>query len=311
MKTFSLISIILILSTSVMSQIKSNYSKGFEVGFKEGYCYNNKNVDCFYPLTPLSPLPRINENADNYTQGYNRGFQFGLDLRRSHDALNDANYNLNNQLIRYNDYIQQNPIDAMAAVGMILQKKYDLRKDWIQERINQLVDVKNTLFSSSTLPNGYDPTSTRERYWTTVVDYVNSIRAVDFADDYQFRLIQSKFEKLEKYLYDSYNELMSLNSEKLALNTSNSMTMGKISFWSNVKRGTMKVYLDGNYIGTFKSYFENGSPVCGQIGTITVSRPPGSYNYYAVSEGSFTTSTWKGSVTVSAGGCTLQGLVKK
>jgi hypothetical protein len=309
MRTFTLtFAFLIIIQFNVFSQLKSNYARGFEIGFKEGYCYSNKNTDCFYPLTPLSPLPQINENADSYTQGYNRGFQFGLDLSRSHNALNDANSNLQNQQIRFNDYIRQNPVNAMVAVGLIKQKKYDLRKDWIQQSIYQLGDLRNTLFSSSTLPKGYDPNSTRARYWKAIVDYTNSIRGVDFSEDYQFGLIQSKFNTLEKYLYTSYNELMSLSSEKIASNTSSSISTGNISFWTNIKRSAdMKVYLDGNYIGNFESYFEDETPDCEQIGTITVRRSPGTYNFYAKSSNKI----WRGSVTVSAGICTLQGITKK
>ena len=79
--------------------------------------------------------------------------------------------------------------------------------------------------------------------------------------------------------------------------------MGKISFWTNFKRSEdLKVYFDGNFIGTFESNFENVTPISGQSGTITVSRTPGTYNFYAVSEEPFSNKTWEGSVTVSAGG---------
>ncbi len=195
---------------------------------------------------------------------------------------------------------------------MMMQAKYDARNNWIQERIYQLASVKNALFSSSTLPSGYDINSTREKYWKAVVDYSSSITTVDFADDNKFRNIQSNYDRIEKYFYDSYNQLMSSYSENEMLKTSNPETTGKISFWTNIKRsGNMNVYLDGNYIGTLSSYFDEGTPACGQHGTITVSRAPGTYNFYAVSEGSFSTKTWKGTITVTAGGCSLQGLVKK
>lgn len=312
MKNLLLLTFILIFNINAMSQIKSNYERGFEVGFKEGYCYNNETIDCFYPITPLAPLPRINESKDNYTQGYNRGFQFGLDLKRSNDALGNANSNLNMRVIKFNEYISQNPVNAMVAVGMIKQAKYDARKDWIQNRIDILVELKNNLFNEQTLPSNVNASSTKEAIWKKAVNYVNSISSYDFADDYQFNSIQTNFNKIERSFYESYNEIVSRNSERETLKSSNPAIIGKISFWTNWKRPrSMKVYLDGNYIGTFESYFENVTPICGQKGTITVSRPPGTYSFHAESEGSFSTRTWEGTITVVAGGYSLQGLTKK
>lgn len=223
--------LILIGHFQVFSQLKSNYSQGFEVGFKEGYCYSNKTVDCFYPMTPEAPLPRMNEDKENYTQGYNRGFQFGLDLKRSNDALNNSNSNLNSQLTKFNDYIQQNPIDAMAAVGMMMQKKYDTRKDWIQERINQLAELVKTLFNKETLPSNYDANSIKDKYWKVTVDYVNGIRAIDYANDYQFGSIQSNFKKIESYYFKSYNEIInqSRSHTKASEQTSTIELMGSES----------------------------------------------------------------------------------
>jgi len=312
MKNFFLTIFILIININAMSQIKSNYARGFEVGFKEGYCYNHETVDCFYPITPLAPLPRINESKDNYTQGYNRGFQYGLDLKRSNDALDNANSNLNMRIIKFNEYISQNPVDAMVAVGMMKQAKYDARKDWIQNRIDILVDLRNNLFNEQTLPSNINAYSTREAVWKNVVNYVNSISRVDFADDYQFNSIQRNFNNIERSLYEKYNELVSQNFERENLKSSNSTSSCKIYFWTNWKRsGYIKVYLDGDYIGTIDGYFDGAMPVCGQDGTVTVSRPPGTYNFYATSEKTFTTIKWEGTITVKAGKTYDKCLVKK
>ena len=86
---------------------------------------------------------------------------------------------------------------------------------------------------------------------------------------------------------------------------------GKISFYTSWKRsGNMELYFDGKYVGKFTSYFDNGSPVCGQEGTLTVTYKPGTYNFRAVSEGGWSTKTWEGTVTIYSGGCQLQGLTK-
>jgi hypothetical protein len=96
----------------------------------------------------------------------------------------------------------------MAYVGMMKQAKYDARKDWIQERIDILNDLLYELFNPWNLPNGTDFLSIRKTYWGNTVQYVNSIRGYDFADDYQFNSIISNFNNIERTYYDNYNYLV-------------------------------------------------------------------------------------------------------
>lgn len=75
---------------------------------------------------------------------------------------------------------------------------------------------------------------------------------------------------------------------------------GKINFWSSLKRGSeIEIYFEDEYIGKLTQYFADGSPTCGQIGTVTLSYKPGTYNYVAKSERSI----WKGTLTISAEEC--------
>lgn len=67
-----------IITGTTFGQYSNFFQKGFEIGFKKGYCYN-QNINC---MPPLTPLPRLNESYDNYNAGYDRGFQVGLDLQR-------------------------------------------------------------------------------------------------------------------------------------------------------------------------------------------------------------------------------------
>jgi len=82
MKHIKRLTVVLIISLlSIQTFGQTNFSNGFDRGFKEGFCYN-KTVDCLPPLTPLTPLARIGERDNSYQDGYNRGFQVGLDLQR-------------------------------------------------------------------------------------------------------------------------------------------------------------------------------------------------------------------------------------
>ena len=107
----------------------------------------------------------------------------------------------------YNPYIQQNPVNAMASVGMYLQKKYDARKDWIQFRINGLVDLINTLFTEEKLPNCTKCIfiSIRENRAKDISDYAKGLAYADFANDYTFSTIQNSFNTLESSIYGAYN----------------------------------------------------------------------------------------------------------
>ncbi len=115
----------------------------------------------------------------------------------------------------FNKYVPQNPVDAMGEVGMTLQKKYDLRKDWIQRRIDELSDLLNTLYNDKSLPSFYDAKVIREKLWKNVRDYVNKISSYDFADDYYFNSIQSNFNKIEDHFYDYFDSLISSYNYKV------------------------------------------------------------------------------------------------
>ena len=66
---------IFIISNFVFGQ--SKYNNGFNDGYKKGYCHD-KGVGCIEPIAPIAPIPAIGEDLNNYQDGYNRGFQMGL-----------------------------------------------------------------------------------------------------------------------------------------------------------------------------------------------------------------------------------------
>jgi tetratricopeptide (TPR) repeat protein len=68
-----------LLSLSTFGQ--SDYSRGFQNGYKVGYCYND--YGCIPPIPPITPIPQIGESQDNYQDGYNRGFKRGLEDKQT------------------------------------------------------------------------------------------------------------------------------------------------------------------------------------------------------------------------------------
>ena len=71
--------IILLLFLPIKSFSQTQFSKGFDIGFKKGYCYDHP-ITCLPPLTPLAPLTNLNENMNSWQDGYHRGFVVGEEL---------------------------------------------------------------------------------------------------------------------------------------------------------------------------------------------------------------------------------------
>jgi len=75
-----LLFLLLSISTYVFGQ--SNYSNGFSDGYKKGFC-QSKGINCISPIPPIAPIPTTNENGTSYQDGYNRGFEMGLNAQKS------------------------------------------------------------------------------------------------------------------------------------------------------------------------------------------------------------------------------------
>ena len=88
MKNYLIICFVFI-SQIIFSQ--TNFERGFNIGFKNGYCFDD--YGCFAPYAPVSPTPSIGESYDNYNQGYNRGFSAGQLQKKSDSSQSNQTYN--------------------------------------------------------------------------------------------------------------------------------------------------------------------------------------------------------------------------
>lgn len=70
-----LIGFIFISYSTLYSQ--TNFHRGFNSGWDEGYCYDSSSPDCIPPSPPLSPFTTLNENKDSFKDGYLRGLEAG------------------------------------------------------------------------------------------------------------------------------------------------------------------------------------------------------------------------------------------
>tara|TARA_B110000003_G_C16601494_1_gene515834 strand:+ start:339 stop:1481 length:1143 start_codon:yes stop_codon:yes gene_type:complete len=86
---------------------------------------------------------------------------------------------------------------------------------------------------------------------------------------------------------------------------------GNLSIWTDLKKCTdIKFYIkefsmETNWWSGFKKYFPNGSPICGQDGTLIQDLEPGTYTIYAVTEGRLFNKKWGVKVTIAENGCQL------
>jgi C-terminal processing protease CtpA/Prc len=115
---------------------------------------------------------------------------------------------------QYNKYVPQNPINSMRNVGIDKQKKYDVRKDWIQKRVNNLVGIIDNLITMESFPNE-NISHHRNFLVEKITEYNTSIGYADFADDYQFSLIQKNYNNLEDYYYKYFNYLISKKDSQI------------------------------------------------------------------------------------------------
>jgi hypothetical protein len=85
-------------------------------------------------------------------------------------------------------------------------------------------------------------------------------------------------------------------------------TPGKVNFYTTHKRsGKIEIYLDGEFEGTLEQYFDvKSNPSCGQNGTLTIERKPGSYNYTAIGS----SGKWSGVIEIKANACSSFALRK-
>ena len=82
MKKYLILIITLFFATTIFAQ--TNFTKGFNNGYKKGYC-QDQGVGCIEPIPPIAPNPKIDESSNSYNDGYNRGFQLGLSNRKDNN----------------------------------------------------------------------------------------------------------------------------------------------------------------------------------------------------------------------------------
>lgn len=77
------------LLISIIANSQTNFDKGFEDGYKKGYCQDKGN--CIAPISPIAPVPNVYESSSSYQDGYNRGFEKGLNDQKTNNSSQNTN----------------------------------------------------------------------------------------------------------------------------------------------------------------------------------------------------------------------------
>jgi hypothetical protein len=116
--------------------------------------------------------------------------------------------------------------------------------------------------------------------------------------------LPDQFRKSKSAQEEPTNETENDSFAKLLLEAES----GRVTFWASKDVGVMKIYVDGNYIGSLKGYLDSSRPDCSFPQTVfpSVDLLEGTYSYEGVGEPGYTQQLKvKGSFATKAGGCIL------
>ncbi len=132
----------LIIFTAITTKAQVDFNKGFNVGYGEGYCYEQV-IGCIKPLPPVAPIPTINENINSYQDGYNRGFQQGLNAQKSNNSSSaTTRQQYKTSQPRFLENNNENPyanINSAIELALALRESKGLAIEYLKNKDYQAV----------------------------------------------------------------------------------------------------------------------------------------------------------------------------
>ena len=130
---------IFIISNFVFGQ--SKYNNGFNDGYKKGYCHD-KGVGCIEPIAPIAPIPAIGEDLNNYQDGYNRGFQMGLQANSGNNNSSTTRERYKTSSAQYVDDFVYNPYKDPNVLNLAV-KVAELKAQKLKALFEKATDSYN------------------------------------------------------------------------------------------------------------------------------------------------------------------------
>lgn len=186
---------------SVLSYSQSDYDRGFKVGYKEGYCYND--FGCIAPIAPITPIPYIGESNNSYQDGYNRGFKMGMEDKQRNKTKTNYGGNSYRSTQPVNSTYQSTyvPLDLSLIQNALERRQaaYDNNQKYIDNLIDWIYDLKS---------------KTNEEMFINAMDvHYKKLRSFDGKD---LSLLSNQIRQVElgiKEDIDSYNSRLKSNND--------------------------------------------------------------------------------------------------
>lgn len=238
-----------------------------------------------------------------------------------------------NSTKKYGEYIQPIDIGLLERTLAAKQARYDQQIAELKRQQKETAEIERqkAVIRMNQIIDYYNNANS---YPTTIKDGWHSVYSMNNYDFCDQRKVFVENNKITRYIVDNWSprtvtysmpiqhgktsiRLQETESELIniffleATSDPNSYSTppikpGKVSFWTNSKKGYIDIYVEGSFIGTLQSHFTEGTPNCGQSGTVVFENKPGTYSYVAKSS----QGTWSGTITISGTGCSNMKLNK-
>lgn len=182
---------ILMLFVSLISFAQTQFSNGFQEGFKKGYCYE-KGFNCLSPIAPLPPIPNIGENNNSYVDGYNRGFQVGLDKFRNENIQKITNSDRKRYTTSQPEFVENKiykaPYELMLKVLEIKEKQHE---EWLLTKEDREKSFHTNLATAKT--------KFQEGNYFSTIDYSKAALSNGYHNDYIYYLLGASYYNVEDF----------------------------------------------------------------------------------------------------------------
>lgn len=206
--------ILILLFISILTFAQTKFTDGFNTGYKKGYC-QDQGVGCIEPIPPISPIPKVGENPNSYTDGYNRGFEMGLNTRKSNFSSSKTSNRTRYQTAKrsFIDFTGNTEKDFLEKISIIQKvaeyknnqyvdkKEYERIREIGQNVVDKIVFLKEFYKKEGYYPNNKLMTII-EKYESNISS-INTVGKIMQSEKY-FINVKAELEKLSEYAYQMY-----------------------------------------------------------------------------------------------------------